>query len=126
MVDLDHFKSVNDEHGHQVGDIVIQETVRWIERILRPYDIFARYGGEEFIIFLSDIDKKSALHVTERIRALIEESEITQKGKSFNVTASLGVAAAAPVNNLNDAIALADGALYKAKQDGRNRVCFAD
>jgi len=126
MVDLDHFKSVNDKYGHQVGDIVIQETARWIEGILRPYDIFARYGGEEFVIFLSDIDKKSALHVTERIRATIEESEITQKGDSFNVTASLGIAAAAPVNDLDDAIAFADAALYKAKQEGRNRVCFAD
>ena len=126
MLDLDHFKSVNDKYGHQVGDIVIQETAKWVTDILRPYDIFARYGGEEFIIFLSDIDKKSALHVTERIRAAIEETEIKEKGQAFHVTASLGVAAAAPVNNLNEAIALADGALYKAKQDGRNRVYFAE
>ena len=124
IFDLDHFKSVNDKYGHQSGDITLKETAMRVSSILRPYDIFARYGGEEFILFVAGIDKKSAMQLAERIRLNIAENEIDVKGSSITVTASFGVAPAAPYNELEDAIALADKALYKAKEEGRNRVVF--
>ena len=120
ILDMDHFKSINDKYGHQSGDIVLQEATTRVSSALRSYDLFARYGGEEFIFFVSDINQESVVALTERIRLSIAETEICVKGTSLSVTASLGVAPATPVNELDSAIALADNALYQAKQEGRN------
>ena len=124
ILDLDYFKSVNDKYGHQAGDIVLQETTIRTASVLRPYDVFARYGGEEFIIFVADINHEAVISLAERIRHSIEETEIQAGGFGISITASFGVAPAAPGNDLNHAIALADSALYQAKHEGRNRVCF--
>ena len=124
IFDVDHFKNINDKHGHQVGDTVLQEITKRVVATLRPYDIFARYGGEEFIIFVTEVNKETAIALSERLRNIIAKTTVNIKNKELSVTASFGIAQAAPVNDLNEAISLADKALYKAKEDGRNRVCF--
>lgn len=124
IIDLDHFKNINDSYGHQTGDKVLKEIAANVARTLRPYDLFARYGGEEFIIFISDIDKESIMKLAERIRQSITMQPIDINGTLLNVYASLGVAKAAPDNDLETAIKLADNALYKAKEEGRNKVVF--
>ena len=124
LFDLDYFKLVNDKYGHQSGDITLKEIAVRVASILRPYDIFARYGGEEFILFVAGIDKESAMQLAERIRQDIAENEISIKDSSITVTASFGIATAAPDHKLEDAIALADKALYRAKEEGRNRIVF--
>ena len=124
MLDLDHFKDINDKYGHPAGDKVLIETAACIGAILRPYDIFARYGGEEFILFVSGITKESVIQLAERIRVCISKNQINIKSGAITITASFGIAPAAPENDLSDAIALADKALYQAKQEGRNRVVF--
>jgi len=126
IFDLDHFKSVNDTYGHQSGDVALKETALRVTASLRPYDIFARYGGEEFILFISEIDKESALQLAERIRLDIAGNEISVRDSSITITASFGIAPAAPDYKLEDAIALADKALYRAKEEGRNRVVFME
>ena len=124
LLDIDHFKEVNDKYKHQAGDIVLKEITAHITRTLRSYDLFARYGGEEFIIFVSEIDHASVKHLVERIRLIIAETPVNADGVMISVTASFGIAPAAPVNNLDTAIALADDALYIAKNEGRNKVVF--
>ena len=126
IFDLDHFKSINDIYGHQFGDMALKETAIRVAASIRPYDIFARYGGEEFILFTSELDEESAIHLAERLRLNIAENEINVNGSSIMITASFGIAPAAPDYNLEDAIALADKALYKAKEEGRNRVVFKE
>jgi len=124
ILDIDHFKKVNDKYKHQAGDTVLKEITARITRTLRSYDLFARYGGEEFIIFVSEIDHASVKHLVERIRLIIAETPVNADGVMISVTASFGIAPAAPVNNLDTAIALADDALYIAKNEGRNKVVF--
>jgi len=124
MLDLDLFKRINDQHGHQVGDKVLQSITACTASVLRSYDIFARYGGEEFIIFIADINRESVISLAERIRHSIAETEIVTKDATITVTASFGIAPAAPLNDLSQAITLADSALYRAKQEGRNRVVY--
>lgn len=126
IFDLDHFKLVNDRYGHQAGDAVLIELTSRVSNTLRSYDVFARYGGEEFIIFASDLDKMSAMQLMERIRRSIAGNPVEYKGASISVTASFGLAPAAPVNQLEPAIALADEALYEAKSEGRNRSVYMD
>jgi diguanylate cyclase (GGDEF)-like protein len=130
MLDLDHFKSVNDKYGHQSGDIVLKEAAARISSTLRPYDLFARYGGEEFVIYVTDIDHDAVFALAERIRQNISKSSICVKDGSkladITVTASIGIALSAPENKLDESIALADKALYSAKADGRDRVVFLE
>jgi diguanylate cyclase (GGDEF)-like protein len=125
LLDLDHFKKINDDYGHPTGDVVLQETTERISAILRPYDVFARYGGEEFIILVTDINKQDVIALTERVRQSISANSIQSKGQAVSVTASCGIAPAAPVNELEAAIALADSALYQAKNQGRDRGVFS-
>jgi len=125
IFDLDNFKNINDKYGHQSGDIVLQEVAARTVSVLRPYDIFARYGGEEFIIFVADINQESVVFLAERIRKSIANMEIKVLNANITITASFGIAAAAPVNDLTNAISFADSALYIAKQEGRNRVHFS-
>jgi len=126
VLDLDYFKAINDKFGHQTGDMVLKETANRVAAMLRPYDIFARYGGEEFIIFVSDTDKESAMGLAERIRHDIAKNQILINDSKINITSSFGIAPAAPINRLEEAISLADKALYIAKDEGRNRVVFYD
>jgi len=129
IFDLDHFKAVNDTYGHQGGDKVLKETARLVKKKLRPYDLLGRYGGEEFIILLSEIKeitKETAISVTERIRLDINNTPVDYNGAKIPVTASFGIAYAAPKNDLETAIKFADEALYQAKKSGRNKVIFSE
>ncbi|MCL1889810.1 MAG: GGDEF domain-containing protein [Desulfovibrionaceae bacterium] len=124
ILDLDHFKNVNDHYGHLAGDKVLRETAQRVKQAIRPYDLFGRYGGEEFILLVPDVDKESVLNVAERIRQDICKTPIEYEGRGIPVSASFGIAYAAPVNNLGTATKSADEALYQAKENGRNRVVF--
>ena len=126
IYDLDYFKRVNDEHGHQAGDKVLRDTSQRVKKSIRPYDLFARYGGEEFIIFMPGINKEGALIAVERLRREICGAPVEFGDKTIPVSASFGVAYAAPRNNLEKAIQYADEALYRAKEAGRNRAVFRE
>jgi two-component system chemotaxis response regulator CheY len=125
MLDVDHFKSVNDRFGHASGDLALQQVAKVLTEHLRSYDRVGRWGGEEFILFLSDTLLKDATMVAERLRATIAETKITlDNGETLTVHISLGVACSGgKFSSLAEMIDAADQALYKAKQTGRNRVC---
>lgn len=123
-LDIDHFKRINDTHGHDVGDTVIRELARLMATSARGADILCRSGGEEFLILLSDASIESARLVAERLRQCVEQNEIQDVGQ---ITISLGIAqwpTHAP--SIEQVLKLADGALYKAKQRGRNRTELAE
>ncbi|WP_432738645.1 sensor domain-containing diguanylate cyclase [Maridesulfovibrio sp. FT414] len=127
MVDLDHFKNINDTYGHMAGDMVLEKVARLFESTLRSTDFIARYGGEEFVILLPHTTEDNAAMLAERIRVKIEESTMAYQDKSFTVTASIGVASIRPgcFERNNEIVCNADEALYKAKSTGRNRVVVA-
>jgi diguanylate cyclase (GGDEF)-like protein len=122
MVDLDHFKRVNDTFGHTVGDTVLCETATRMTSVLRPYDCAGRYGGEEFIIVFPKCDAAQASAIAERVRRSISFSPIRTNQDAVLVTASIGVAEARRYRNADAVIRDADDALFRAKQGGRNRV----
>ena len=125
MLDIDHFKRVNDTYGHPAGDAVLRAIAELCKTQLRVADITARYGGEEFAMLLVETFFQEALAVAERLRAAIEQTPIHTPQGIISVTASLGVAALDPDQpdpHLNDLLQRADLALYQAKQSGRNRV----
>ncbi len=123
MLDIDHFKSVNDEHGHRVGDRILLDISNIIKDSCRHIDKLGRYGGEEFLIICPETDKSSAFELAERIRIRVEEM---QAGIVQNVTCSIGVASYINEEHRDDLINAADKALYRAKKEGRNRVVTAD
>lgn len=126
LVDIDHFKKFNDEHGHQTGDFVLTEFCLVMEKCLREYDILARYGGEEFIIILPETSADEAAIVAEKLRAAVESALFKEETKLLRVTASFGISSVAPVQdekyNKSALIKEADTALYDAKKRGRNQV----
>lgn len=122
MFDIDFFKKVNDCHGHQCGDSVLQSVAAKIASIIRQTDCLARYGGEEFCCLLSQTDLTAALILAERFRKLIEEQVTICQEKSIKVTISLGVSELAAGNSAEALLKKADEALYQAKNSGRNRV----
>jgi len=126
MLDLDHFKQVNDNYGHQIGDIVLQQVAQRLRRILRRTDFLARYGGEEFIVLAPQTPADRALILAERLRQVIAESPIpVADNLQIHITISIGVAVFPNhAQNESELIGAADAALYKAKQMGRNRVCM--
>lgn len=125
MLDLDHFKSVNDAHGHLAGDLVLQETARRLCRKLRAYDCLGRYGGEEFLIVVPATNERELCELAERIRASIESEPIPTGPINFRITFSIGAAIAKPGDrSKTQVIAVADEALYEAKKLGRNRIVF--
>jgi diguanylate cyclase (GGDEF)-like protein len=126
MVDIDHFKPLNDTHGHQSGDDALRQISALIKKEVRPGDQAARYGGEEFAVILPYADSKDALVVAERLRLLIADQDIIiQNGQTIGVTASLGCATfPVDADSEETLMAEADRALYRAKQGGRNRVCL--
>jgi diguanylate cyclase (GGDEF)-like protein len=124
MFDIDHFKRVNDSHGHFVGDRVLQRLANVAKDALRPGDFIARIGGEEFALLLPGAGPDEAAGIAERIRSSFEQTAELIDGLDLRVTASFGVASfAAGSDTFDDAFARADGALYRAKQSGRNCVC---
>ena len=126
IMDIDHFKRVNDTHGHLQGDVVLQKVALSLQKELRSYDIAARYGGEEFVAVLPDANPKEALFVAERIRLSIQGIKFSGALTALSITVSLGVATF-PTGNcatVDEFLKLADDALYQAKANGRNRVEF--
>jgi two-component system cell cycle response regulator len=124
MLDIDHFKDLNDTHGHMAGDAVLREFTRRIANSLRPYDGVGRYGGEEFLVVLPGCELESAMKHAERLRALMADTPFDTSEGRHTVTCSLGVAStcSAPLNDMDSLIRSADAALYRAKRNGRNRV----
>jgi diguanylate cyclase (GGDEF)-like protein len=128
MVDLDHFKKVNDKNGHLAGDRVLCEAAKRISRSVRVYDAVGRYGGEEFMIVMPDCEKNAAVRVAERIRESMCEKPCPLSGSIVPLTVSIGVASVHFKNlepQLEDLIHTADLALYEAKKRGRNCVVAA-
>lgn len=131
MVDIDHFKRVNDRHGHASGDSVLSSVATTLQEQVRATDLVSRYGGEEFLILLPETTEQEAALVAEKLRAAVAAIEVTGSDgdsapKQIPVTASIGVAAMSPID-LGEAafVARADLALYAAKRGGRNRVSTA-
>lgn len=122
-MDLDHFKRVNDEHGHQVGDEVLKSVISICEHVLRPGDLLGRVGGEEFAVLLPETDFKQACIVAERLREAIEQHQTQYGDISVKSTVSIGVAVFDPQQDLlKDLLKNADDQLYQAKNNGRNRI----
>ena len=125
MLDLDHFKKVNDTHGHLVGDEVLREVALLLQNAVRSVDVVARYGGEEFVIVLPETAEEGGVVFADRIRERVEAEVFGQAEKvKLKLTASIGVAnyPSPRVESVEDLFARADAALYRAKADGRNRV----
>jgi diguanylate cyclase (GGDEF)-like protein len=127
MCDVDHFKSVNDEHGHAVGDRALQEVAAALEGHCRDGDLCCRYGGEEFTVLMEGASGKPALAAAERLRKAIEALRIHVGETTIDLTASLGVASFPEtyVESGADLVPMADSALYEAKRRGRNRTLLA-
>jgi diguanylate cyclase (GGDEF)-like protein len=125
MVDLDHFKSVNDSHGHPAGDRVLQKVAEAMDSQLRASDTLYRYGGEEFVILLPETDRSGALTVAESIRRKVADTVIVVDGnQTITITVSIGVACfPQDTENQEGLLKKADQAVYAAKNNGRNRVC---
>ena len=126
MIDLDNFKSINDTYGHACGDQVLIDFTRAIQSHLRTLDIFGRVGGEEFALFLVDVNREEALEILERLRVSVEAVQIQVDGKDLNITASFGMVSTDQVKledlEIEKLLSLADQALYRAKEAGRNRI----
>ncbi|HLP97281.1 MAG TPA: GGDEF domain-containing protein [Sideroxyarcus sp.] len=124
MIDVDHFKRINDTHGHPAGDDVLRETTRLLAGRLRGGDLLGRYGGEEFCVVVPDAGMEGAMAMAESLRATVAASVIATEYGALSVTVSIGVAhcPAGRTCELKDLLAEADAALYTAKRDGRNRV----
>ncbi|HDP88904.1 MAG TPA: diguanylate cyclase, partial [Thioalkalivibrio sp.] len=122
MIDIDHFKQVNDRYGHMAGDQVIASLTRLLQQRLRHSDIVGRYGGEEFIVLMPGTPPETASRIIDELRARFALSLHHAGGTDFDVTFSAGLSAAAPYDTADAMIAAADDALYRAKQQGRNRV----
>ncbi len=120
MVDLDHFKAINDEHGHLGGDAVLRTVATAIEKSLRSYDHVGRYGGEEFLIILSEADSSTASEAAERVRKAVEALKIQHENRIIQLSLSQGIALSCGDEQAEHLIARADAALYLAKQEGRN------
>ena len=125
MLDIDYFKMVNDTYGHQAGDFILIAVVKDIEKIIRESDIFARFGGEEFTLLLNDTELNGAVVIAEKIRVIIEEKTFLYITTSINITVSIGIAELNQQNrSIEELYKEADKQLYKAKEEGRNRVCY--
>lgn len=127
MLDLDHFKDVNDNYGHVFGDKVLREVAEIILNTIRISDVAGRYGGEEFGIIISDATPKGALMICNKLRNNIETHEFKQGDKSIHITASFGVYTTIPSQEMDfeKMVKFADEALYEGKNDGRNKVKVA-
>lgn len=126
LLDIDHFKKINDEHGHAAGDIVLQSSASLISRCIRPSDFVFRYGGEEILLVLIDCSLEMGWQIAEKIRQQLASSSISLASQdSVNITVSIGLASFAGELDYQALIMRADQAMYAAKQGGRNRVCVS-
>ncbi|GAA4224558.1 diguanylate cyclase (GGDEF)-like protein [Sagittula marina] len=125
MVDIDHFKRMNDTHGHMAGDQVIRTVANALRVQCRTEDIVCRFGGEEFLIFLPGSDEAHGKDVAERLRASVKDAYTDFDGQKLRVTISVGAAMKAQEETIDMAIRAADDALYQAKRCGRDRVALS-
>ena len=125
LLDIDHFKNVNDRFGHKFGDVVLRQVAQTLKEDLRNYDRVGRWGGEEFLLILPDTELKDAVTVAERLRSKTAAVQISlENGETFSIHISLGAACTTgKFQSLAKLIDAADQALYQAKQSGRDRVC---
>ncbi|MDP8999021.1 MAG: GGDEF domain-containing protein [Myxococcota bacterium] len=127
LFDLDHFKRVNDTHGHLAGDDVLRDVSALVSRLIRTEDLFARFGGEEFVILVRGISHANVGRFAERVRAAVERLEIASESTVLSVTVSIGYASLEELVDKERGpealMRLADSRLYRAKSEGRNRVC---
>mgnify|MGYP001120132261 CR=1 FL=1 len=121
MFDIDYFKAVNDTYGHEVGDYVLQEISTVVGNEIRESDCFGRWGGEEFMLILPKLNREEALHVSEKLRTKIGRHDFKDVG---HITVSVGVAVFTPKDTKETILKRVDDALYRAKDEGRNRVVF--
>jgi two-component system cell cycle response regulator len=124
MADIDHFKKVNDDYSHAVGDRVLQEVANLISTTLREIDLIARYGGEEFVITFPQTDIKGATIFANRLRERVAAYDWEQLTPGFTVTLSIGLAQRSTEDSFKEVLKVADARLYDAKSNGRNQVCF--
>ncbi|MEG2940157.1 MAG: diguanylate cyclase [Thermomonas sp.] len=125
FIDLDFFKRINDTHGHPCGDECLRKVAATLRAELRPQDVFGRYGGEEFLVLLPGQDAASARLVGDRLRQAVEDAEVDWHGETLRFTISIGMAVLRDGDDPEKLLARADKALYRAKREGRNRVCVA-
>jgi len=125
MLDLDHFKRVNDRHGHAAGDCVLRTFAARLAQCIRGSDEMFRYGGEEFVIVLRSTDLRGAALLADRVRQAVDALRVDCEGVSLRLTVSAGVASLAPGDNALSLLQRADKALYRSKGEGRNRVTAA-
>ncbi|MBO6537804.1 MAG: diguanylate cyclase [Rhizobiaceae bacterium] len=126
IIDIDHFKSVNDRYGHDVGDLALQHVAKIVSSNVRHGDIAARYGGEEIVLLLFDYDRNETLRIAERIRNAIARDPVMIDGTDIELTVSVGIHVPSVKEPFLRAFQRADGALYQAKRNGRDRVEFAE
>jgi diguanylate cyclase (GGDEF)-like protein len=124
MLDIDHFKVINDQMGHLAGDYALRELAIMVKEAIRREELFARYGGEEFVIVWPETNREGAVQIGERLRELVEKHTFGFEGRTFSVTISMGIGSTTGEDSLTptDLIRRADEKLYAAKQAGRNRV----
>jgi diguanylate cyclase (GGDEF)-like protein len=127
IADLDHFKSINDNYGHLVGDAVLREVSRRLQTYVRPYDSVGRYGGEEFLVLLPGCNSSETRDKAERLRGAISNASISTTGGELKITMSIGGVSTAdwPQDTANQLLQMADLGLYRAKEEGRNRTVMA-
>lgn len=125
MLDIDHFKNVNDEYGHYTGDEVLKTIAHTIKAQLRNIDRVFRYGGEEFVVLLTATDREAAAQIAERLRNAVLALEFPHLEMPLSVTISLGCSTLLPAETADSLLRRADGALYVAKREGRNRLALA-
>ena len=127
MVDIDHFKGINDRFGHLIGDEVLREVGSILSGTLRSTDFTARYGGEEFVVILPQTTEEQSRTLAERLRAIIAGARFAHAGEAFCITVSIGAATLQPgsLTKRKELLEKADKALYQAKHLGRNQVCTA-
>ncbi|HEX2966315.1 MAG TPA: GGDEF domain-containing protein [Syntrophorhabdaceae bacterium] len=124
LVDVDDFKDVNDTYGHLAGDFILRGMARVLEQTLREIDVIGRYGGEEFIIILPQTDSEAAVNAAERLRFAVEAERFLYDGRLIRITISVGVATYQDGRDTQLLIKKADDALYRAKKEGKNRICY--
>lgn len=126
LVDIDHFKKVNDTYGHEAGDEVLRMVARTLLNSLRPFDFLGRWGGEEFVAVIVNVGADRLRSVAERARGLVAQSVLTKGSASINVTVSIGAAVARKDDTVGAIVARADRSMYASKEAGRNRVSVAE
>ena len=126
MIDIDHFKKINDTYGHQTGDEILKEFAKKLDSHVREIDTLARWGGEEFSMMIIESDKKKSCSIANKIRRLVEDINVSVGDIKVNITVSIGCADLLETDSVEALVKRADQALYQAKANGRNLVICKD